>query len=211
MIPGFFMNSFFTIFLIAVGLAMDAFAVAVSCGFMIRQLHLRYAMRVAVFFGFFQAFMPVLGWISGFTIREYIQAFDHWIAFGLLAFIGGKMIYESFVISEVDACKTCPYADAGSCPDFQERIKKQFSVRTLLFLAVATSIDALAVGVSISILGDPIIFPAIVIGLVTFVMSLGGVIIGNKVGHLFESKIEIAGGIILIGIGLKILLQGLFF
>lgn len=204
------MNSVFTIFFIAIGLAMDAFAVAVSCGFMIRQLHVRYAMRVAVFFGLFQAFMPVLGWVSGYTVREYIQAFDHWIAFGLLAFIGGKMIYESFIIKEIDACKTCPYAADGSCPDFQERIRKQFSARTLLFLAVATSIDSLAVGVSISILGEPIIFPAIIIGLVTFVMSLSGVIIGNKVGHLFESKIEIIGGVILIGIGLKILIKGLF-
>jgi putative Mn2+ efflux pump MntP len=205
------MNSFFTIFLIALGLAMDAFAVAVSCGFMIKQLHLKYAMRVAVFFGLFQAVMPLLGWLCGLSIREYIQAFDHWIAFGLLAFIGGKMIYESFVIKEVDTCKACPYAADGSCPDFQERVKKQFSVRTLFILAVATSIDALAVGVSISILGDPIVMPAIVIGIVAFVLSLAGVIIGNKVGHLFESKIEIIGGLVLIGIGLKILIQDLFF
>lgn len=205
------MNSFFTIFMIALGLAMDAFAVAVSCGFMIKQLKLKYAMRVAIFFGLFQAGMPLLGWLSGFTIREYIQSFDHWIAFGLLAFIGGKMIYESFVIKEVDTCKTCPRAADGSCPDFQERIRKQFSVRTLFILAVATSIDALAVGVSISILGDPIIMPAIVIGIVAFIMSLAGVILGNKVGHLFESKIEIIGGLVLIGIGLKILVQDLFF
>jgi len=204
------MSSFITVFLIALGLAMDAFAVAVSCGFMIKQLHLRYAMRVAVFFGLFQAVMPLLGWLSGCTIRDYIQAFDHWVAFGLLAFIGGKMIYESFMIKEIDTCKTCPYAADGTCPEFQERIKQQFSVRTLFILAVATSIDALAVGVSISILGEPIVMPSIVIGIVAFVMSLAGVIIGNKVGHLFESKIEIIGGLVLIGIGIKILIQDLF-
>lgn len=179
--------SFWTILLIAVGLAIDAFAVSVTSGFMIRPLNIRLALRIAAFFGLFQALMPLVGWLAGIGLSVLIARVDHWIAFGLLVFIGGKMIVESFRFRDTAAAK-------GS-----------LGWLTLLLLSVATSIDALAVGLSLSLLQVFIVTPALVIGGVTFGLSLAGVWIGKRFGHCFEKKLEILGGLILIGIGVKIL------
>ncbi len=179
--------SIFTIFFIAVGLSMDAFAVSVTSGFAISRLKIRHALRIALFFGGFQAAMPVVGWLAGSGLKNLITGIDHWIAFGLLLAIGVKMIYESAKLKEDKKPVDC------------------MRLGTLLALSVATSIDALAVGLSLSFIAVPIITPSIIIGIVTFFISFAGVYIGKKVGHFFESKLEIAGGIILIAIGIKIL------
>jgi len=177
---------------------MDAFAVAIASGATMKRLHLPDALKMGLFFGGFQALMPVLGWGAGLSMRSFISGWDHWIAFGLLLGVGGKMLYEAFQMKEEEECggpKTCPF-DTG----------------TLTVLAIATSIDALAVGLTFSLLALSIIGPVLVIGLVTFFMSVAGVKIGSAGGHFFEHKMEAAGGIILIVIGLKILLGhlGLF-
>ena len=157
-----------TIVLIAIGLAMDCFAVSVASGIAIKQLRLRHALQIALFFGFFQAAMPVIGWLAGSTLTQLISGFDHWIAFALLAFIGGKMIYESRKLEE-------------------EKTFDPLNLYVLIVLSFATSIDALAVGLSLSFLKVAIIVPSIIIGSVTFVISLAGLYIGEKFGHFFES------------------------
>ena len=182
-----------TIIIIAVGLAMDAFVVSIVSGSAYKQLRVRHALRMAIFFGAFQAFMPLIGSLAGLTLREHIAHYDHWIAFGLLAAVGGKMIYESLKIKSIE-----------ENPD-------PSNILVLLVLSVATSIDALAVGVTLSLIAGSIIVAAILIGLITFVLSYIGVYIGKRFGHLFESKIEALGGVILIGIGIKILIEHLFF
>lgn len=176
--------------MIAIGLSADAFAVSVAGGAAVKNNKIKQAFKMALFFGAFQALMPVVGWFSGSRIKGFISGFDHWIAFGLLVIIGGKMIYESTVMKE----------KKGSI---------NFGIYTLFILAVATSIDALAVGLSIAFLNVFIIFPSIIIGIITFFLSLAGFFIGNKVGHFLENKIEIAGGLILIFIGVKILIEHL--
>jgi manganese efflux pump family protein len=176
-----------TLLLISLGLSMDAFAVSVSCGICGRPRHWRLPVRVGLYFGGFQAVMPVLGWLAGSRFRGLISSVDHWIAFGLLALIGLKMIHESFEIGT-----------------------KRFDPRkhrVLLTLAVATSIDALAVGLSFALLDTGIVVPALVIGAVTFCVSCLGVVLGDRVGAAFERAAEAVGGVILIGIGVKILLQ----
>lgn len=180
-----------TILFIAVALAMDAFAVSISCGISMVKLRLHSALRISLAFGAFQAVMPVVGYLAGLSIRTLMESIDHWIAFFLLAFIGCKMIYESLFM-EGDG-KTM---DTDHLP-------------TLLILSVATSIDALAVGISLSLLKVDIIHPALIIGVVTFTLSFAGTLIGTRFGHLFERKIEVIGGLILIGIGVKILLEHL--
>lgn len=180
-----------TIIALAVALAMDAVAVSVASGVVIKELHVRHALRIALFFGSFQAVMPVVGWLAGLGLKTFIAGVDHWVAFGLLTLIGGKMIYEALTL---------------------EQQKKRFdplNVLVLLVLAVATSIDALAVGLSLSLLQVSIILPVIVIGAVTFVLSLVGVYVGDRFGHLFESKMEIVAGLILIAIGAKIVVEHL--
>ena len=173
---------------IAFGLAMDAFAVSVTSGLAILCLHIRHALRIALFFGAFQALMPVVGWLAGQTLNDLISRFNHWIAFGLLSFIGIKMIVESFQMDGNDKC---------------DRI----TLGALLILSIATSIDALAVGVAFAFLNVAILTPIMIIGIVTFVLSFAGVYIGDRLGHFFEKKIEILGGVILIGIGVKILVE----
>ncbi|MBL7153943.1 MAG: manganese efflux pump [Phycisphaerae bacterium] len=183
------MTELITIIAIAIGLAMDAFAVSIVSGSAYRQLQVKHALRIALFFGGFQAIMPLIGSLAGLTVKDHIADYDHWIAFGLLTVVGGKMIYES--------CKI-------------KKAEKKFdptSLITLLALAVATSIDALAVGITLSLIATSIILAVIIIGMVTFALSYLGVWIGKKFGHFFETKIEILGGIILIAIGAKILLQ----
>jgi len=181
----------FTILVIAVGLAMDAFAVSISSGLAIKKIRLGHAFKIALFFGAFQALMPVIGWLAGISLKDFISAIDHWIAFALLSFVGGKMIYEAAFLDE------------------EKEEKDVFNIYILLILSIATSIDALAVGLTLSFLDVDIASPALIIGLITFLLSFAGVYIGDRFGHFFESKIEIFGGLILIGIGTKVLVEHL--
>jgi putative Mn2+ efflux pump MntP len=137
--------------------------------------------------------MPLIGSLAGLSLKEYIASFDHWIAFGLLSAVGGKMIYESFEINAIE-----------DNPD-------PSSILVLLVLSVATSIDALAIGITLSLITSSIALAVVIIGLITFVLSSLGVLIGKRFGHFFENKIEILGGLILIAIGVKILVEHLFF
>ncbi len=181
-----------TIVLIAFGLAMDAFAVSIASGLTIKDNRKQAALLTAVFFGGFQMLMPVIGWAIGLSLQGIISGIDHWIAFGLLAFIGAKMIYE--------ALKN----------DTEETTKKTLKLHTLLTLAVATSIDALMVGLSFAFLQTSILLPVAVIGIVTFTLSFCGFYFGGYLGKKFGHRIEIIGGLILIAIGLRILLEHLF-
>lgn len=180
-----------TILLIAIGLAMDAFAVSITNGITIKHQRINNALRMGIFFGSFQALMPLIGWLTGLSLRDLISGVDHWVAFGLLSLIGSKMIYESTKIGAND------------------RQFKSPSIFVLLILSLATSIDALAVGLSFAFLKISIATPIIVIGTVTFVLSFFGVLVGNRLGHFFKKKMEILGGLILIGIGTKILIEHL--
>ena len=180
-----------SIVLISLGLAMDALAVSVASGATLKQLSIKQALRIALFFGSFQAIMPVVGWLAGLSLRTYISGIDHWIAFGLLCFIGTKMIFEATTL--------------GS----KEKKTNILNIYTLIVLSFSTSIDALAVGLSFSFLKIYIITPAIIIGIITFFLSYIGVYIGRKLGHFFENKLEIVGGLILIGIGITILIEHL--
>jgi len=172
---------------------MDAFAVSIVSGAAYKHLKLRHSLRIAVFFGGFQAFMPLIGSLAGLGIKDYTADYDHWIAFGLLSAVGAKMIYESFKI--------------GS----PEKSFDPSNIFVLLVLSLATSIDALVVGVTLSLITSSIIIAVIIIGVVTFVLSYLGVLIGKKVGHFFEDKFEALGGLFLIALGVKILFQHLFF
>lgn len=185
--------SFLELFLIAVGLSADAFSVSVCKGLNMRKLNLKHAYVIALFFGVFQAVMPLLGYLLGTGFSEYIEKYDHWIAFVLLAFIGGKMALEA--IREKD----------GKAEEKTDTL----SIGELTVLAVATSIDALAVGITFAFLKVNILPSVLLIGVTTFALSLGGVLLGNRFGAKYKSKAEIAGGVILIFIGLKILLEHL--
>ena len=175
---------------------MDAFAVAVCKGAVHAQNKLLARCDNRTFFGGFQALMPLVGWLIGKQFERYITSFDHWIAFILLLIIGGKMAYEAiFGKEEADACDT----------DAQDRL----NYKELFTMAVATSIDALAVGVTFAFLNINIWAAISIIGITTFVLSFIGVVIGNKFGSIYKRKAEIAGGVVLILIGLKILLEHL--
>jgi putative Mn2+ efflux pump MntP len=174
---------------IGIGLSMDAFAVSISCGLNIKNLKKSDAFKIGAFFGSFQAVMPVIGWLAGLNLRELIRDIDHWVAFGLLAIVGARMIYEA------------------TRPEYCERKINPIHNKTLLLLSIATSIDALAVGLSFALLDISIIMPVIIIGLITFTISFFGVLGGRRLGCYFRKKIEIAGGLILVLIGLKILIQ----
>jgi putative Mn2+ efflux pump MntP len=180
-----------SILLIAVGLSLDALAVAICSGLLVPHVRLRDALTMASFFGGFQVLMPVLGWLAGLALRGAISGFDHWVAFALLAGVGGKMIWEA---ARDPSCETRP---------------DPFRIGALFALAVATSIDALAVGITFSLLASSIVLPVAIIGAVTFSLSLGGVFAGRRFGAFLGHKAEIAGGIILIGIGAKILIEHL--
>lgn len=177
------------LFLIALGLSMDACAVSVCKGLSVQKLRFRHAMLAGVYFGLFQGLMPVLGYFLGYRFEYLIKNIDHWIAFVLLAVIGINMIREAF-------------GDA-------EEHNDDFGVKTMLVLAVATSIDALAVGISLAFLSVDIYAAAAFIGLITFVLSALGTYIGHKFGERFKARAEFAGGLILVGMGLKILLEHL--
>lgn len=186
------------IFLTAVSLAMDAFAVAVTNGVIVSDFKKRYAVKMGVYFGVFQFIMPLIGYALGSSFRQYIEAFDHWIAFGLLAVIGGNMIRESLSgDEEIKGQKTAAEA---------------LNAKVLSIQAVATSIDALAVGISFSLLPDiDMWLSCSIIGAVAFAFSFAGGLMGRKIGRLLKDKAELAGGIILCALGLKILLEDLLF
>ena len=182
---------FAELLLLGVGLSMDAFAVSVCKGLAMKKATLKAELTCGVWFGGFQALMPLIGFYLGTLFAEAIQAFDHWVAFGLLALIGGNMLKEALGEEE-----ECP------CDDL--------SVRTMFLMAVATSIDALAVGISLAMVGDVNIWAAVsLIGVTTFALSAVGVAVGNVFGSRYEKKAEMAGGIILILLGVKILLEHL--
>lgn len=184
---------FAELFLIGVGLSMDAFAVSICKGLNMKKINYKHAAVIGAFFGGFQALMPFIGWALGSQFERYIESVDHWIAFVLLAFIGGKMVIEAVKGGDDDESEVCP---------------DKLDLKELFMLAVATSIDALAVGVTFAFLKVNIVSSITIIGITTFVISVGGVVIGNRFGAKYKSKAEIAGGVILVLIGLKILLEG---
>ena len=182
---------FLELLLLGVGLSMDAFAVAICKGLKMPKLNYKQTALIALFFGGFQALMPLIGWLLGTRFEKYITDFDHWIAFILLVLIGSNMIKESFSKGE-------------------EHTDASFAFKTMLLMAIATSIDALAVGVTFGLLPDVNIIAAItLIGSTTFILSGVGLKVGNVFGLRYKSKAELAGGIILILIGIKILLEHL--
>lgn len=180
----------FSILLIAFGLAMDSFSVSIARGFTVsKDKQPIEALKTGFFFGLFQGGMPIIGWLVGLNIINFISGFDHWIAFGLLSLIGIRMIYESF-------------------SQESKKVISSSNLKVLLVLSVATSIDALAIGLSLSFLETSIVMPAIIIGLITFFLSFFGIFIGKKFGIYFE-KIGVLGGIILIFIAIRILIEHL--
>lgn len=185
-------SEFITLASIAVALAMDAFAVSIVSGSVFGHLHIRHGLRMALCFGAFQAFMPLLGWAAGKGLETHIQPFDHWLAFLLLTVIGGKMALESLHIGKTEKAPSDPS-----------------NLIVLLALSLATSIDALAVGLTLSLVTEHIFSAVLLIGVITFLISLLGWQIGKRIGHFFETQIELLGGLILIAIGLKILLEHL--
>ncbi len=190
---------FFSIFMTGIGLSMDAFAVSLAKGLCLKDDEFKYSFRVALFFGGFQALMPLLGWWLGRYFEGYITSFSHWIAFILLSIIGGKMLLE--------AMKELRTKEEDKIHLECER--DEFSYKKITILAIATSIDALAVGVSFAFLNVNIIPSIIIIGITTFVLSFFAVFLGKKLGEYMQSYAELFGGAILIFIGVKILLEHL--
>ena len=185
---------FFELFLIGIGLSMDAFAVAICKGLGMERINKRDTLLLALFFGGFQALMPLTGYLLGSRFASYIERWDHWIAFVLLAFIGGKMLWEAFTEDE----------DEGD-----NKNAERIDLGEYLILAIATSIDALAVGISFAALSVDIVPAVSLIGVTTFIFSVAGVAIGHTFGARYEKPATIVGGIVLILIGLKILLEHL--
>ena len=179
------------IWLLAVGLAMDCFAVSIASGIILKRARLRPMLVMAISFGFFQALMPLLGWIGASFFSHLIESVDHWIAFAILAFLGGRMILESF--KDEDCRQTFNPA----------------SPKVVFTMAIATSIDALAIGITFAFLQVRLITSVTIIGCITFCFTIAGVLIGNVFGSKFKDKATILGGIILIGIGVKILIEHL--
>ncbi|MDY5679578.1 MAG: manganese efflux pump MntP family protein [Candidatus Methanomethylophilaceae archaeon] len=177
-----------TVLLLAVGLAMDAFAVSICKGLAVRKVTIRIMVIVGLWFGVFQGVMPVIGYVAGSAFYDLISEYDHWIAFILLFLIGSNMIREAL-------------------SDEDEGVDDNLGFRTMLLLAIATSIDALAVGISLAMTGDGIVEPALIIGVVTMIISMFGVWIGSRFGDRYGKKAELVGGVILILIGLRIVLE----
>ena len=194
-----------TIVLTAFALAMDAFAVSVTKGMTLKNLTKAIAIKIALFFGVFQAAMPLIGWLLGISFQGYIKAIDHWIALILLSILGGKMIYEFYENrKEAAAKKEEPEIEVSTSLEGEENNKNELSNKELTTLAIATSIDALAVGISFAFLNVNIVFSALIIGLITFIICFIGVIAGKKIGGIFKDYAELIGGIILILIGINI-------
>jgi putative Mn2+ efflux pump MntP len=179
-----------TLLAVAFGLAMDAFAVSIGVGLALGRVTFRQGFRLAWHFGLFQALMPVLGWLAGRTIEPWIAPVDHWIAFALLAIVGGRMVYGSFRREDEERPRRDPTRGAS-----------------LIVLSVATSIDALAVGLSLGLLGESVWYPALVIGLVAGGMTVVGLELGKRLGMTFGKRMELVGGLVLIGIGVRIVVD----
>ena len=184
---------FITLLFIAVGLAMDSVTVSISYGIIIHKLDQKLAFRIAFFMGLFQGIMPILGWLLGSTFKSYIESYDHWVAFIILLFLGGRMIYQYFTTN-----------DDFKCFDTD-------SYKTLTGLALATSVDAMAVGITFSIINISLYMSAFVIGLVSFILSFVAVSLANKFKHKINFPFELVGGIILVLIGFKILTEHLYY
>ena len=182
---------FFTVVLIAIGLAMDCFAVSLSVGATPHSNSLRARVRLAYHFGFFQGMMTVLGWLAGSTVAHFIAQVDHWVALALLAYVGVSMIRS------------------GLAKGSDAYLRDPSRGRTMVMLSVATSLDAMAIGLSIAMLKVEVWYPSVVIGLVTFALSITGLLLGNRLGARFGKRMEVFGGAILIVIGLRILLTHL--
>lgn len=180
-----------TVLFLAIGLSFDSFAVSVCSGLNLPQIRFLQAAKIAIFLALFQALMPLVGWLLGNSIKSLIEPVDHWIAFGLLSLIGGKMIIESFIDSE------------------QREIKNPLHIKVILLLSLATSIDALAVGFSFATLLEKILIAVFIIGSVTFIASMLGILLGKKTGPKINKYAEIIGGLILFGIGTKIMIEHL--
>ena len=180
-----------SIILIAIGLSMDSFAVSVTNGLTIRDLNVKRILTISFSLAIFQALMPLIGWLAGIRIEEYVKEFDHWIAFSLLSFIGIKMIYEGLKNDSTN--------------------DSEFEILTLIGQSFATSIDAFVVGISFALLNLSIVTPVLIIGLITFIVSLIGLQLGKYFGKRIGKSVEVFGGIVLLGIGLKILIEHLYF
>jgi len=178
-----------TVILLAIGLSFDSFAVSVCSGLNLPHIRFFQAAKIAFFLALFQGCMPLIGWLLGNSVKTLIEPVDHWIAFGLLSLIGGKMIIESFINSE------------------SREIKNPLHIRVIILLSLATSVDALAVGFSFATMIEKILLPVIIIGMVTFIASMLGILLGKKTGPTFNRYAEIIGGLILIIIGSKILIE----
>lgn len=176
--------------ILAVSLSMDAFAVAICKGLAFGRIRLRQALVVGLYFGVFQAAMPTIGYFLGMSFRQYIESFDHWIAFGLLAFLGARMIIEAVRGGEED-------------------VSSSLDVREMTLLAIATSVDALAAGISLSVLDASIGTAALFIGVITFTLSVAAVYIGGYIGAKFKKPAELAGGAALVLLGIKVLIDHL--
>jgi len=183
---------FLTVFLFAIGLSFDSFAVSVCSGLNLPQIRFIQAAKIAVFLALFQSVMPLVGWMVGNSVKALIEPVDHWIAFGLLSLIGGKMIIESFIDAEA------------------KEIKNPLDIKVILTLSIATSIDALAVGFSFATLLSKILIAVLIIGFVTFIASMLGILLGKKTGPKINRYAEVTGGLILLFIGGKILIEHLF-
>jgi len=181
-----------TIFLIAIGLSFDTFAVSISSGLVLRKIDFFNATKIAITLAVFQAAMPVIGWLAGSGIKNYAESVDHWIAFGILALLGGKMIYESFTA------------------DPEDRSFNPLDIRVMIGMAIATSIDALIVGFSFALLNYKIVMSVGIIGSVTYIVAMLGMLFGKKIGAQMGRRMEILGGVMLILIGLKILFEHLY-
>ena len=182
--------SYFDLIITAIALSMDAFAVAISKGLSVQKVRLKHGLITGAYFGGFQALMPLIGYWLASGFAEYIRDFDHWIAFALLGIIGANMLREAF-------------------GDEEEEANASFSARVMLPMAVATSIDALATGVSFAVTGTNIWIAITMVGITTFLFSMLGVKIGNIFGSKYQKSAEIVGGVILIGLGIKILIEHL--
>jgi putative Mn2+ efflux pump MntP len=180
--------SVFTLLFLALSLSFDSFAVSVSSGLIKKQIVFKQAIRIAFFLALFQALMPVFGWLGGVTIRQYIEPIDHWVAFSILLVIGLKMIYESFKSAE-------------------NKTIDPLRFRTIISMALATSIDALAVGISFALIEVNLFLAVAIIGSVTFIVSMLGILMGKKCGSRFGKPMEALGGLMLIAIGVKIVLE----
>ena len=181
-----------SIFALACALAMDAFAVAIASGIVVVPLTKRHVFRLAFHCGLFQALMPLIGWSAGMAVHRYIYEFDHWVAFGLLTFIGVKMLWEAINKDNANSLANDPT-----------------SGWTLVILSLATSIDAFSVGLSLAMVGSPILVPAIIIGLVAAAFTSIGMVLGFRLGTLWGKRVEAFGGLILMIIGVKILIERL--